>query len=138
MFPNRTGYVGEFVWDTQIMIGDMDPRGVGYIFDPAEATAASGPAGWEVALRLALPRIKAVTLQDFYWKKDGADWKMQKCPLGEGMVDWTKFFGALAAAHFTGPVSIHMEYTAQDAVGAMSKDLEFARKYVAQGWPAKP
>jgi sugar phosphate isomerase/epimerase len=60
---------------------------------------------------------------------------MQKCPLGEGMVDWQKFFRILAAAHFTGPISIHTEYQPQDQTGAMAKDLEFARRQVQQAWP---
>ncbi len=82
-----------------------------------------------------LPRLKAVSLQDFYWAKDGAEWKPRKCPLGEGMVDWNKFFSLLAAAKFTGPVSIAMEYAPKNEPGAMLKDLEFARKQIQQAWP---
>ena len=59
---------------------------------------------------------------------------MQKCPLGEGMVDWQKFFSIAAAARFTGPISIHMEYAPQDALGSMAKDLEFARTHVQKAW----
>ena len=47
-FPNRAGgFVGEAVWDTQSIIGEMDPRWIGYMFDPAEATAEGGLGGWE-------------------------------------------------------------------------------------------
>lgn len=138
MFPNRAGeFVGESVWDAQSIIGGMDPRWVGFYFDPAEATAEGGAGGWEAALRLALPRLKALSLQDFYWKKEGNDWKLQKCALGEGMVDWQKFFSLVAAAQFTGPISIHMEYGPKDALGAMAKDLEFARTHVQKAWSAR-
>jgi len=138
MFPNHAGaYVGEAVWDAQIVIGDMDARWIGYMFDPAEATAEGGLGGWEAALRLALPRLRAVSLQDFYWEKSGAEWKIRKCPLGEGMVDWEKFFGLLASSRFTGPVSIATEYAPQNVMGALSKDLEFARKHVDRAWSAK-
>ena len=137
-FPNRAGeYVGEAVWDTQSIIGEMDPRWIGYMFDPAEATAEGGLGGWEAALRLALPRLRAVSLQDFYWEKSGGEWMMQKCALGAGMVDWDRFFSILAAAHFTGPISIQMEYGPQNVIGALGKDLEFARKHVQQAWTAK-
>jgi len=136
-FPNRAGaFVGEAVWDTQSIIGEMDPRWVGYMFDPAEATAEGGLGGWEAALRLAIPRLRAVSLQDFYWAKSGDEWKMQKCPLGQGMVDWDKFFSILAAAHFTGPLSLAIEYEPKNVIGASSKDLEFARKHVEQAWSA--
>jgi sugar phosphate isomerase/epimerase len=135
MIPNRAGgFVGQAVWDAQEIIGGIDPRIVGYYFDPAEATAEGGAGGWQAALALALPRLKAVSLQDFYWKKDGPDWKMQKCPLGEGMVDWENFFSSIAAARFTGPISIHMEYGPQDALGSMAKDLEFARARLQKAW----
>jgi L-ribulose-5-phosphate 3-epimerase len=135
LFPNKAGaFVGEAVWDTQTIIADMDPRWVGFDFDPAHATAEGGAGGWETAMRLALPRVKAFSLQDFYWKKDGRDWKMQMCPMGEGMVDWKKFFALASAAKFTGPISIHMEYQPQDEPGAMARDLEFVREHVRDAW----
>jgi sugar phosphate isomerase/epimerase len=136
MFPNKAGnFVGEAVWDTQSIVGDMSPEWVGYYFDPSQATAEGGAGGWEAALRLALPRVKALALQDFYWVKDGAEWKMQMCPLGQGMVDWQKFFSIVAAARFTGPISLHMEYQPKDEPGAMAKDLEFVRAHVDRNWP---
>jgi len=61
---------------------------------------------------------------------------MQKCPLGQGMVDWDKFFSILAAAHFTGPMSVQIEYAPQNAIGASARDLEFARKHVEQAYSA--
>ncbi len=135
MFPNRAGaYVGEAVWDTQTIIADMDPQWIGYYFDPSQATAEGGVGGWEVALRLALPRLKAVAVQDFTWIKSGNAWKMQMCPMGEGVVDWPSFFGILAQARFTGPLSIHMEYHPQDEPMAMTKDIEFVRKQMQTAW----
>lgn len=135
--PNKAGsFVGEALWDMQTIINDMDPQWLGYYFDPSQATAEGGVAGWQIALHLALPRIKAVAVQDFFWSKSGKSWKMQMCPLGEGMVDWQSFFRTLAAARFTGPISIHQEYTAQDELAAMGKDLEFVRTQVKQAWGA--
>lgn len=135
MFPNRAGaYVGEALWDAQSIIGDMDPQWIGYQFDPSQATAEGGVSGWEIALRLALPRLKSVAVQDFTWVKEGKAWKMQMCPMGEGVVDWAGFFGILAQARFTGPLSIHMEYHQQDELAAMAKDLEFVRKQVQTAW----
>jgi sugar phosphate isomerase/epimerase len=137
VFPNHAGaFVGEATWDSDSIIADMDPRWIGHMFDPAEATIEGGAGGWENALKLALPRVKAVSLQDFYWVKGAAGWTVQKCPLGDGMVDWDKFFGILAAAKFTGPMSIAVEYKPRNQPGAMAKDLEFARKHVEQAWSA--
>jgi sugar phosphate isomerase/epimerase len=130
-FHNEAGdNVGAAVWDIQSVIGGMDPRWAGYCFDPCSATAEGGAGGWEIALRLALPRLKMVAVKDFYWAKVNAKWKMQMCPLGEGMVDWSKFFSMLAQSGFSGPISMHMEYSLPDELSAMSKDLAFLRKQV--------
>jgi sugar phosphate isomerase/epimerase len=83
---------------------------------------------------MALPRIKMVAIKDFYWEKRDAKWKMRMCPLGEGMVDWPKVFSTLAAARFTGPVSLHMEYEPADETAAIVKDFEFLRKQVASAY----
>ena len=89
-----------------------------------------------MALRLALPRIKAATVKDFYWAKDSSGvWKAIGCPLGEGMVDWPAFFTALARAHFVGPISISMAYQPNNDVAAIRRDLEFTRKQVEAAYP---
>jgi len=135
VIPNKAGrYVGEATWDAQMVIEPIDPRWAAHMYDVAEAFAEGGAGGWEAALRVALPRLKAVSLQDFYWAKQGTGWYMRKCPLGEGMVDWQKLFAILAAAKFTGPLSIAMDYAPKDEAGSMAKDLEFTRKQVQQAY----
>jgi sugar phosphate isomerase/epimerase len=132
MFPNHAGgFVGEAVWDAQSIIGDLDPQWIGYYFDPSQT---GGAANWEAPLRLALPRLKAVAVQDFQWVKTGGGWTMQMCPMGEGLVDWARFFRILAEAKFAGPLSLHMEYHPQDEPGAMAKDIDFVRKQIQQAW----
>ena len=130
-FHNHSGnYVGAAVWDTRAIIGDMDPRWIGYYFDPCHATAEGGEGGWLIDLRMALARIKMVAIKDFRWEKHDGKWKMTMCPLGEGMVNWAKFFSILAAEHFTGPISLHMEYEAADERAAIARDFAFLRKQV--------
>lgn len=137
MLPNKAGgFVGGALWDAQLLLGDLDPQLIGYYFDPSQATAEGAISGWEIALRLALPRLKAVAVQDFTFAKSGGGQKMQMCPMGEGVVDWTSFFRILAEAHFTGPISIHQEYPAKDELDAMKKDLEFTHMHVKQAWGA--
>ena len=128
--------VGASLFELSAMFRGIDPRWVGYDFDPGYATEEGGAGAWSTALRLALPRLKAVTVKDFYWAKDGGTWKPAPCPLGEGMVDWGKFFAALAKARFTGPVTIEMKYQPKDDLGAIRKDLEFVRKQLAAAWAA--
>ena len=105
---------------------------MGYAFDPAHA-ALQGGGRYRCAL--ALPRIKMVAVRDFMWTKDAAG-KLQAvpCPLGEGIVDWPKFFGVLARAHFSGPVSIHIDYQPKDELAAIRRDVDFVRKQIASAY----
>ncbi len=129
-FHNHSGMnVGEAVWDTRAIIGEMDARSIGYYFDPCHATAEGGEGGWRIALRMALERVKMVAIKDFYWEKRAGKWKMQMCPLGEGMVRWQEFFAMLAAAGFRGPISMHVEYEPADEA-AIARDFAFLRKQV--------
>jgi sugar phosphate isomerase/epimerase len=42
--------------------------------------------------------------------------------MGEGVVDWQKYFAALRGVGFLGPVSLHMEYKVADERAAIAKD----------------
>lgn len=130
-FHNHSGdYVGSPVWDIRTIVDGLDPRWIGYYFDPCHATAEGGSAGWRLAFQVAAPRLKMVAVKDFYWEKTGGRWRMKMCPLGEGMVDWAQFFKLLGGASFTGPISLHVEYDPKDELDAMSRDLAFLRKFV--------
>lgn len=136
MIPNRAGaYLGHSVDEAQSLIGDMDPRWTGFYFDVAAALADAGADGLPAAMKTALPRAKAIAVSDFRRKPASPD-TIEPCPLGEGSVDWAKAFSLLAEAHFTGPISIHMDYPVKDAPNAARNDLEFVRKHVQQAYPA--
>lgn len=93
--------VGCSIWDTDTVIRGMEPAAVGYDFDIGAATAAAGPSGWQLALRLAMPRVKMVTVSDFYWAKgDDGGWKMTPCPWGTG---WS--IGRVSAPRWRAPTS---------------------------------
>ena len=137
-FHNHSGdYFGAAVWDTRAVIADLDPKVIGYYFDPAHATIEGGLAGWRISMNLVLPRLKMVALKDFYWRKnnEGA-WKLTWCPMGEGMVDWKRTFGLLAKAGFTGPLTLHVEYETPDEMAAIAKDYEFIRKQMKAAYGA--
>jgi L-ribulose-5-phosphate 3-epimerase len=127
-------YVGAAVWDYNWMLRGVDPRIVGYDFDPGTATQAMGPDGAATGMRAAMSRLKAVTVSDATWSKDGGQWKVTPCPLGEGSVDWTRFFGTLAKAKFNGPLTIEMRYQPKDELGSIRKDLDFVRKQIAAAY----
>ncbi len=135
LLANHAGsYPGRSIPEAESLLTGVDRAAFGYCFDPAQAVIESSTAdGWVVALQAALPRIGAVAICDV--ALDAADSKPRLCPLGEGAIDWKKFFGMLAAARFRGPVSLHRDYETSNEVGAMTKDLAFAKARVEEAWP---
>jgi L-ribulose-5-phosphate 3-epimerase len=138
LLANHAGsYPGRSIPEVETMLTGIEPKAFGYCFDPVQAVIEAQSANaWEAALQAALPRLGAVALSDVALDHDpGGAIKPRLCALGEGIIDWKKFFPALAAAHFHGPVSMHMDYAPANAVNAMKKDLAFARARVEEAWP---
>ena len=129
------GAFGAALWDTQMVIRGVDQRLLGYDFDIGYATAHGGQEAAASALRMALPRLKAVTVRDCSWNKTGDGWKLTQCPLGEGMVDWQPFFSALSRVRFTGPMLLAVDYAGGE-VTAVRKDLAFLKKGLASVYGA--
>ena len=111
-FHNHSGrYVGSALWDHWWLLRDTDPGQIGFYFDPCHATIEGGSAGWEIGFHRLAPHIKMVACKDFRWERgEDGRWRPRMCPLGEGMVDYPRFFELLAASGFSGPVSLHVEY----------------------------
>jgi sugar phosphate isomerase/epimerase len=128
---NRTGdYFGAAIWDTQMVIRALDARTAGYDYDIGYASAAGGPDGWPVTLKLVQPRLKMATIRDFKWK----DGKPSPCPLGEGVVDFPAFFSALAKSKFTGPISIQVDHEPANLLPGVKQDLAFVRKQISAAY----
>ncbi len=143
-YHNHEEYIGAPVWDMATVIETLDPKWVGYYFDPRHAVAEGGVGGWKIATNLVLPRLKMIAVKDFYWEKTATKgWQDINCPLGEGMVDWKYFFKTVAAAGFQGPISLHLEYeipgstTAakeENTLAATQRDLEFLQARVREAY----
>jgi sugar phosphate isomerase/epimerase len=129
--------VGAGLTDLNGILRNVDPRWVGYNFDPGFATETAGVEALGGLMELAMPKLKAVTVRDFTWNKAKPDArKATPCPLGEGIVDWRPFFTALARARFVGPITIEVRYEPKDELNAFRHDLEFVRKQVAATYAA--
>jgi len=105
------GRVGASIWDLYLLLKDFDPDLVGVNYDTAHATIEGGFGGWVHSLRLVGPMLRGVAVKDFRWARDERGrWRPQWCPLGEGMVDFPRFFPMLAGLGFRGPLQVHFEY----------------------------
>jgi sugar phosphate isomerase/epimerase len=137
-FHNHNAYVGAALWDIAPAMDRLDPKWAGYYFDPRHAVAEGGGGAWKAATHLVAPRIKMMSLKDFYWEKTAKGWVIRNCPMGDGAVDWAWFGRVLGEARFAGPISLHFEYeipgaTAKErtdnTLAAAVKDLAFAKKF---------
>jgi sugar phosphate isomerase/epimerase len=126
------GVEGAAVADLNRVIRPIDPQWVGYDFDVAYAAREGGAAGFEGPLATALPRLKMVTLRDYKWDQPTQGGPVAKpCPLGDGVVDFAKFFAALAKARFAGPITLPVDHSPAGEVEAIKHDLAFVRKQMA-------
>jgi sugar phosphate isomerase/epimerase len=135
-FHNHGDNLGGPVWDAARIIEPLDPRWAGYYFDTRHAFAEGGQSAWKAATHLVGPRTKAVSVKDFHWEKTSSGWGIRKVPLGQGMVDVAGIFAILAQHDFSGPISLHLEYTiegGEDAVlEAAERDLSYLRKKLGE------
>ena len=118
----------------EAVIADLDPAWVGWDFDPSQATP-------DLPLERAMPRVKMFILRDAR-RQNG---QLTPCPLGDGIVDWGKFFDTIAHARFSGPLTLQSDYPAPDRLDAIRRDLDFARKHLSDAYqnviappPSKP
>jgi len=147
-YQNHVGerYVGAPIWDVWELVRDLDPNWVGCQFDLRHATV-DGATAWPVNYRLVSSFTKMLAVKDFRWKKDGATWKTENCPLGEGAVDYSRFIKMLKEDRFEGPISVHYEYPLGGAdhgarqlgmdrgefFAALKKDLDTLKGWLREG-----
>ena len=112
MYHTHSGTdVGASIWDMWFLLKDFDPRWVSVNFDVAHATVEGGLGGWITSTRLIAPLTKGIAIKDFAWGRNAkGEWQPQWCPLGEGMVNFKRYFAILKEAEFSGPVQLHFEY----------------------------
>ena len=78
-------------------------------FDILHAVIEGG-LSWQQSLRLMHPYINTIVVKDFRWEKVDGKWVVRYVPLGEGMVDFRKYFSLLAGYGIRVPISLHFEY----------------------------
>jgi sugar phosphate isomerase/epimerase len=85
-------------------------------------------------------------LKDFKWGIVDGKWRVINTPIGEGMVDFPRFFKMIKEMKIGGPISMHFEYPltdkpikdmeakiAKEQVSAfMKKDLTTVHKYLQE------
>jgi sugar phosphate isomerase/epimerase len=142
------GLVGASIWDLYLLLKDFDPNAVGFNYDIGHAVVEGGFGGWINSFRIAGRYLRGIAVKDFLWARDAKSgaWRPRWTPLGEGMVEFPKFFGMVAESGFAGPLQLHFEYPLggasegkssltipqEQVFAAMKRDLGKLRGYLAQ------
>lgn len=113
MYHTHSGVtqVGASMWDLYLLLKDFDTDAVSANYDIAHATVEGGFGGWIHSTKLLLPYTRGIAVKDFKWiQNEKGAWVPGWCALGQGMVDFKKFFAMMKASGFSGPLQLHMEY----------------------------
>ncbi|SMC57209.1 sugar phosphate isomerase/epimerase family protein [Cellulophaga tyrosinoxydans] len=111
VYQNHAGmHVGAPIWDIQQILSDCDPEYLGAQYDIRHAVVEGGTC-WELGLNLIQPHIRTIVIKDFKWGQENGKWKPLNVPLGEGMVDFKRYFSLLKKMGITNPaISLHCEH----------------------------
>lgn len=144
-YQNHAGTrFGASLWDLAAALQGLDPVHIGCQFDIRHAVY-EGARSWENDLRQIKEYVKTTVVKDFYWEKDlNGKWTHHNCQMGEGMVDFDRYFELFKALEIPGPVSNHSEYELikkeeeglpknkkmDIAIERLKKDVELSKKYL--------
>ena len=111
MYQNHSGegHFGASIWDIYLASKDLNPDELGIQFDVRHATTEGG-RNWPDSYRLLKPQIRALAFKDFKWAEVNGKWRLVNTPIGEGMIDFNRYFHMLKDAGMNYPVSLHCEY----------------------------
>lgn len=145
-YQNHSGSnFGSPVWDLARALKGLDPKWIGSQYDILHATV-EGANSWPLGLQALQSYIHTLDVKDFIWQKKDGTWKTELVPLGEGMVDFKKYFALLKKFNLRGPISMHFEYPLGGAengartitipkdqvLSAMKRDLQTLRRLLSE------
>ena len=109
-YQNHSGnHVGAPIWDLPPILSATNNKNIGSQYDIRHAVVEGGNS-WELGLRLIKPFIKSICIKDFKWGLVDGKWQPINTPLGEGMVDFNRYFSLLKKYQINVPISLHFEY----------------------------
>lgn len=141
-YQNHAGTsVGAAVWDIYMLIKDLNPEWLGCQYDIRHAMV-EGMNSWEVGLKLLQNHIRTLDIKDYTYIQKEGDWTVKNTPIGDGAIDFKKYFQLLKDLNINAPISVHAEYdlgganhgarklsiSAEKVVAALKQDLTRLKK----------
>ncbi len=128
-YENHAGLlIGASPWEVLALLEGAEQEFFGVQFDIRHACVEGG-LSWENSVRLLKDHIKNITLKDFKWKKMKGQWQPVNTPIGEGQVDFKKYFGLLKKYGIAVPAILHLEYKLGGAENGCTR-LSISQKQV--------
>ncbi len=138
-------YFGGAIWDLAEVLSEVNSPWIGSQYDIYHATV-EGANTWPVGLKLISPFIRSIDIKDFKWVEREGKVRSESVPLGEGMVNFSKYLAFLKQNSIEVPISVHYEYplggaengaskitVAREVVfDAMKRDLQLLKKYLGE------
>ena len=147
VYQNHAGlHVGAPIWDLEPLVANLDPNFMGLQYDIRHAVVEGGTS-WELGLQLIHEHIQTIVIKDFKWGIEDGKWVPINVPLGEGMVDFKKYFMLLKKLGIQNPpISLHCEHdlggaekgnttitiSKEEVFKRIKKDLEFLQNIWSQ------
>lgn len=143
-YQNHAGAsLGSPVWDFARMLHTLNSPWIGCQYDVRHATV-EGANSWPLGFGYIKQHINSLDVKDFVWTIENGKWKPENVPLGQGMVDFEKYFKLVSTLPSSIPMCLHMEYPLggaehgnktisirpEEIKKAMMKDLAFLRERV--------
>ena len=109
-YQNHSGkHVGAPIWDLLPILEATNGEFIGSQYDIRHAVVEGGES-WELGLKRIKPFINSIVLKDFKWGIVDGKWKPVNVPMGEGMIDFNRYFSLLKKYDINVPVSLHVEH----------------------------
>ncbi|AHM61948.1 xylose isomerase-like TIM barrel protein [Flammeovirgaceae bacterium 311] len=124
-YQNHAGFnghpLGSPIWDLAAVLDELNNPKLGCQYDIRHATV-EGATSWPLGLKRIYPHINTLVVKDFKWDKRDGQWQIINTPIGEGMVDFKKFFSLLKGYNISAPVSVHFEYDMPEHQKGLTKE----------------
>lgn len=145
-YQNHSGSsFGSPIWDLWLVLKEINSPWIGSQYDVLHATL-EGANSWTLGLKLLKPYIGTLDIKNFQWAKKDGKWVAEIVPLGEGNIDFKKYFKLIKEYNIQGPLSIHYEYPLggaengakvitlkrEEVLAAMKKDHAILKKLIIE------
>ncbi len=144
-YQNHAGTrLGASIWDLWLSLKGLDANYISCQFDVRHAVFEGGRS-WENDFRCIKDFIRTTVVKDFFWEKNEQGiWANHNTQMGEGMVDFDRYFKIFNELKIEGPISNHSEYaliTKEEsklpkkekmkiAIKRLKHDVDYTKKYL--------